>query len=115
MKAGEPVQLAHCYECVPAPAAKIIHERVKIPVYGLGSGKDVDGQLMIVHDMIGMFERFTPKFVKRYVNLSPILLEAFSKYREEVKSGQFPQPEHFYSMAEGELEKLLSALKRRRA
>jgi 3-methyl-2-oxobutanoate hydroxymethyltransferase len=102
-------------ECVPAPVAKIIHERVKIPVYGLGSGKDVDGQLMIVHDMIGMFERFTPKFVKRYANLSPILLEAFSKYREEVKSGQFPQPEHFYSMAEGELEKLLSALKRRRA
>jgi 3-methyl-2-oxobutanoate hydroxymethyltransferase len=102
-------------ECVPAPVAKIIHERVKIPVYGLGSGKDVDGQLMIVHDMIGMFERFTPKFVKRYANLSPILLEAFSKYREEVKTGQFPQPEHFYSMAEGELEKLLSALKRRRA
>lgn len=98
-------------ECVPAPVAKIIHERVKIPVYGLGSGTDVDGQLMIVHDMIGMFERFTPKFVKQYVNLSPILLEAFSKYREDVKSKKFPQPEHFYSMAEGELEKLLKVLK----
>lgn len=99
-------------ECIPAPVAKIIHERVTIPVYGLGSGKDVDGQLMIVHDMIGMFERFTPKFVKRYANLSPILLEAFAKYREEVKSEKFPQPEHFYSMAEGELEKLTKILKR---
>lgn len=99
-------------ECIPAPVAKIIHERVKIPVYGLGSGQDVDGQLMIVHDMIGMFERFTPKFVKRYANVSPILLEAFAKYREEVKSEKFPQPEHFYSMAEGELEKLTKILKR---
>lgn len=98
-------------ECVPAPVATIIHERVQIPVYGLGSGKDVDGQLMIVHDMIGMFERFTPKFVKQYVNLSPILLEAFAKYREDVKSEKFPQPEHFYSMAEGELGKLMKALK----
>lgn len=93
-------------ECVPAPVAKIIHERVKVPIYGLGCGCDVDGQLMIVHDMIGMFERFTPKFVKRYANLNPILLEAFSRYRAEVKSEKFPQPEHFYAMAPGELEKL---------
>jgi 3-methyl-2-oxobutanoate hydroxymethyltransferase len=100
-------------ECIPAPVARIIHQRVKIPVYGLGSGKDVDGQLMIVHDMIGMFERFTPKFVKRYANLNPILLEAFTQYREEVKSEKFPQPEHFYSMAEGELEKLIKALKKK--
>ncbi len=100
-------------ECIPAPVAKIIHERVKIPVYGLGSGQDVDGQLMIVHDMIGMFERFTPKFVKRYANLSPILVEAFSRYREEVKSAKFPQPEHCYAMTAGELEKLIKALKKK--
>jgi 3-methyl-2-oxobutanoate hydroxymethyltransferase len=98
-------------ECIPAPVAKTIHERVKIPVYGLGSGKDVDGQLMIVHDMIGMFERFTPKFVKRYANLSPILLEAFSQYHKEVKREKFPQPEHFYHMAEGELERLKRLIK----
>lgn len=93
-------------ECIPAPVAKIIHERLSIPAYGLGSGRNVDGQLMIVHDMIGMFERFTPKFVKRYANLSPILLEAFVQYRAEVKAEEFPQPEHFYNMAEGELTKL---------
>ncbi len=89
-------------ECVPAQVAAIIHERAAVPIYGLGCGTDVDGQLMIVHDMIGLFERFVPKFVKRYANLSPILLEAFSTYRDEVKSGAFPQPEHFYSMVEGE-------------
>ena len=93
-------------ECMPAPVAKIIHERLQIPVLGLGSGCDVDGQLMIVHDMLGLFERFVPKFVKRYANLSPILLEAFAGYHQEVKTGKFPQPEHFYTMAEGELEKL---------
>jgi 3-methyl-2-oxobutanoate hydroxymethyltransferase len=101
-------------ECVPAPVAKIIHERVKIPVYGIGSGPHVDGQLMIVHDALGLFERFTPKFVKRYANLSPILLEAFTQYRTEVKKKAFPQPEHFYAMAEGELEKLQALYGRRR-
>lgn len=97
-------------ECIPAQVAQIIHERVKIPIYGLGSGRDVDGQLMIVHDMLGLFERFVPKFVKRYANLSPILLEAFTRYKEEVKSKKFPQLEHCYTMAEGEWEKLKEAL-----
>jgi len=101
-------------ECMPAPVAKIIHERVKILVYGLGSGRDVDGQLMIVHDMLGLFERFVPKFVKRYANLSPILLEAFTHYREEVKAQKFPQPEHFYTMAAGELEKLYELFKQKK-
>lgn len=96
-------------ECIPAEVAAIITERAQIPIYGLGCGTDVDGQLMIVHDMVGLFERFVPKFVKQYANLSPILLEAFSAYREEVKSKAFPQPEHFYSMVEGETEKLREA------
>ena len=99
-------------ECTPAPVAKIIHERVKIPVFGIGSGPHVDGQLMIVHDALGLFERFTPKFVKRYANLSPILLEAFTHYHTDVKAKKFPQPEHFYTMAEGELEKLNSLFNR---
>lgn len=93
-------------ECIPAEVAGVIHGRAGIPIYGLGCGSDCDGQLMIVHDMLGLFERFVPKFVKRYANLSPILLEAFARYREEVKTGAFPQPEHLYSMQEGEVEKL---------
>ena len=93
-------------ECIPAEVAGIIHERARIPIYGLGCGPDVDGQLMIVHDMIGLFERFVPKFVKQYANLSPILLDAFSAYHDDVKAKAFPQPEHLYSMVEGETEKL---------
>jgi 3-methyl-2-oxobutanoate hydroxymethyltransferase len=96
-------------ECVPAEVTAMIRERAGVPVYGLGCGLDVDGQLMIVHDMIGLFERFVPKFVKQYADLTPILLEAFSAYHGDVKSRTFPQPEHVYSMVEGETAKLHEA------
>jgi len=94
-------------ECIPAKVAKIITERANVPILGLGSGSDCDGQLLIVHDMLGLFEKFVPKFVKQYVNLSPIILDAFTRYRQEVKSGEFPQPEHYYAIEEEELEKIL--------
>jgi len=93
-------------ECIPADVAAIIHEEVDVLVLGLGSGDRVDGQLMIVHDMLGLFESFTPKFVKRYADLSPIILDAFRRYRKEVKDREFPQPEHFYKIPEEELKKL---------
>jgi len=96
-------------ECMPDEVAAIITERATIPAYGIGSGRHVDGQLMIVHDMLGLFERFVPKFVKRYANVSPILLEAFSQYRSDVKDRAFPQPEHIYSMVAGEADKLQQA------
>jgi len=96
-------------ECIPDEVAAIIAERATIPAYGIGSGRHVDGQLMIVHDMLGLFERFVPKFVKRYANVSPILLEAFSQYRSDVKDRAFPQPEHIYSMVAGEADKLQQA------
>lgn len=96
-------------ECIPDEVAAIITERATIPAYGIGSGRHVDGQLMIVHDMLGLFERFVPKFVKRYANVSPILLEAFSQYRSDVKDRAFPQPEHIYSMVAGEADKLQQA------
>jgi 3-methyl-2-oxobutanoate hydroxymethyltransferase len=96
-------------ECMPDEVAGIITERATIPAYGIGSGSHVDGQLMIVHDMLGLFERFTPKFVKQYATISPILLEAFSQYRADVKDRAFPQPEHIYSMVEGEADKLLES------
>ena len=97
-------------ECVPAEVARMIRERASVPIYSIGSGPHCDGQLMIVHDMIGLFERFVPKFVKRYANVSPILLEAFASYHREVKAGDFPQDEHLYSMVEGELERLEQAV-----
>ncbi len=97
-------------ECIPADVAAIIHDEVDVLVFGLGSGDRVDGQLMIVHDMLGLFERFTPKFVKRYADLSPIILDAFRNYHRDVKDRRFPQPEHFYKIPEGELKKLREML-----
>jgi 3-methyl-2-oxobutanoate hydroxymethyltransferase len=93
-------------ECIPAEVAGLVTERSSVPMLSLGSGDRCDGQLMIVHDMLGLFERFTPKFVKQYANLGAAELEAFTAYRNDVKAKTFPQPEHFYKMAAGEAEKL---------
>jgi 3-methyl-2-oxobutanoate hydroxymethyltransferase len=101
-------------ECVPAEVAGLIAERAAIPVFGIGSGSACDGQLLISHDVLGLFERFTPKFVKRYVDLSEIMLAAFSSYCADVKHGEFPRPEHFYSMRDGESERLGEALRANR-
>jgi 3-methyl-2-oxobutanoate hydroxymethyltransferase len=97
-------------ECVPAEVAGIIADRASIPVYGIGSGNAVDGQLLIVHDVLGLFERFTPKFVKRYADLSASMLEAFASYCLEVKTGAFPTAEHCYAMRAGEAERLSGAM-----
>lgn len=99
-------------ECVPAEVTELIRERLRIPVYGLGSGAACDGQLMIVHDLLGLFDRFTPKFVKRYANLAETLAQAFSEYRADVKSGAYPQPEHGYAMREGESARLRELVQR---
>ena len=91
-------------ECVPPEVAASIAKRAAVPVYGIGSGPSVDGQLLIVHDVLGLFERFTPRFVKRYVDLSETLLKVFSDYCVDVRSRRFPQQEHCYSMLPGELD-----------
>jgi 3-methyl-2-oxobutanoate hydroxymethyltransferase len=93
-------------EAIPAPIAKRVTERLKIPTIGIGAGIDCDGQVLVVHDMIGLFDRFTPKFVKRYVNLSELMLKAFSSYKEEVLKGEFPTDQHSYHIDEKELSKM---------
>lgn len=81
-------------ECVPAPLAKEITQFVSIPTIGIGAGADCDGQVLVINDMLGMFERFTPKFVKRYCNLHAQMKESVRQYIDEVKSGAFPDEEH---------------------
>jgi 3-methyl-2-oxobutanoate hydroxymethyltransferase len=93
-------------ECVPASAAKIIYENLNILTLGIGAGPHCDGQLLIMHDVVGLFEAFTPKFVKRYAELGKIAEDAFRLYNQEVKDGTFPAPEHFYHMEKGELSKI---------
>ncbi|MCJ7596894.1 MAG: 3-methyl-2-oxobutanoate hydroxymethyltransferase, partial [Desulfobacterales bacterium] len=73
---------------------------------GIGAGKDCDGQVLVYHDLVGLFERFTPKFVKQYVNLSPMIREALVRFKSDVEKGSFPGPEHTFSMSEEEAAKI---------
>jgi len=98
-------------EAVPPEVCKIIRDELAIPVYSIGAGVDADGQLMIVSDLLGVFQAFTPKFVKKYANLGDEMQKAFSSYIDDVRSMEFPSPEHTYSMVEGELDKLRTAMK----
>jgi 3-methyl-2-oxobutanoate hydroxymethyltransferase len=93
-------------EAIPDLLASRITRELKIPTIGIGAGKDCDGQVLVYHDLVGLFERFTPKFVKRYVNLSPLIKEALTRYKEEVEKGTFPGPEHTFTMKAEEAEKI---------
>lgn len=97
-------------EAVPPEVCKIIRDELTIPVYSIGAGIDADGQLMIVSDILGIFQAFTPKFVKKYANLGDETLKALETYAEEVKAGRFPEEKHTYNMVEGEFTKLMAAL-----
>lgn len=93
-------------ECVPDKIAGMITQRLKIPTIGIGAGVYCDGQVLVVHDMLGLFERYTPKFVKKYINLSPLIAKAIEEYKNEVIQGRFPGQEHSFTIKEEELKKL---------
>ena len=93
-------------EAVPAPLGKLVAETVKVPVIGIGAGPDVDGQVLVTHDMIGLFDKFVPKFVKQYTNIRKIILDALSEYKQEVLDVEFPAPEHSFKMPEEALNQL---------
>lgn len=97
-------------EAVPSPVAKLITERVSIPTIGIGSGPHCDGQTLLIYDIIGLFDRFVPKFVKQYANVWPIIVEALETYCQEVIAGTFPDPEHSYGMSDEALQALLREL-----
>lgn len=98
-------------EAVPPEVTKLIRDELKIPVYSIGAGVHADGQLTICSDLLGMFQAFTPKFIKRYENLAEKAIAAFSNYVGEVRNRQFPQDQHTYKMVQGEYEKLLQLMK----
>jgi len=85
-------------EAVPAPLGKLVAEAVNVPVIGIGAGPDVDGQVLVTHDMIGLFDKFVPKFVKQYTNIRKIILAALGEYKQEVIDVKFPAPEHSFKM-----------------
>jgi 3-methyl-2-oxobutanoate hydroxymethyltransferase len=93
-------------ELIPAPIAERITEAVPVPTIGIGAGPKCDGQVLVFHDMVGLFDRFVPRFVKQYVHLGQQIVEALQQYKREVEEGVFPGPEHSFGMAEEELKKL---------
>jgi len=94
-------------EAVPKEVSKIVRKELKIPVYGIGAGSCVDGQLVIIHDILGLFWDFKPKFIKQFINGEQMFHNAINEYANEVHSGKFPTDEHSYNMKKEELEKLL--------
>ncbi|MEM3064880.1 MAG: 3-methyl-2-oxobutanoate hydroxymethyltransferase [Candidatus Nitrosotenuis sp.] len=97
-------------EMVTAEVSKIISESVSVPTIGIGSGKHCDGQVLVVHDVLGMYDKLKPKFVKRYLSLSDDITKALTNYRLDVEAGRFPTKENWFSMDRVELEKLLSEI-----
>ena len=91
-------------ECVPEKVSKLITENLKVPTIGIGAGKYCDGQVLVFHDLAGIFTRFTPRFVKRYANTHAIMRKAVARYAQEVKSGRFPAKKHTFSIDEKELD-----------
>ena len=93
-------------ECVPTKVSQIIKQSVNVLVFGIGAGPGCDGQILIIHDILGLYQCFTPKFVRQYANLSPVILDALKKYRDEVRTKKFPAKEHEFTIKEEELKKL---------
>jgi len=98
-------------EAVPAPLGQLLSESVSVPVIGIGAGPHVDGQVLVTHDMIGLFDKFVPKFVKQYTKIRETILEAMNAYKKDVLEGAFPGPEHSFKMPENALEELKKLIK----
>jgi 3-methyl-2-oxobutanoate hydroxymethyltransferase len=109
---AQTLQEAGCFsivlESVPTRLATLISRRLDIPTIGIGAGGGCDGQVLVTHDLLGLFDRFTPKFVKQYANLHSVIAQALAAYRDEVEAGQFPAPEHTVSMPDETWEALLA-------
>ena len=97
-------------ECIPDRVSKLITESLKIPTIGVGAGIYCDGQALISQDLLNLFGKFIPKFVKQYVDLSQIIEEAFRQYKEDVEKGKFPALSHSFRIEDGEFNKLVDIL-----
>jgi 3-methyl-2-oxobutanoate hydroxymethyltransferase len=100
-------------EAIPDRVAQLITERLRIPTIGIGAGRHCDGQNLVLHDMVGLFDRFTPKFVKKYADCWTLISKALADFQEDVRSGGFPQAEHSFTMKEEEYQALLQQVRKR--
>jgi len=97
-------------EAVPSPVATRITRTLTLPTIGIGAGAGCDGQVLVYHDLLGLYEARAPRFVKRYAALADEIRAALEKYAEDVRAGRFPEEQHGYSMPDGELEAFNSGL-----
>jgi len=108
------LQDAGCFsivlEAIPAQLAELVSQRLDIPTIGIGAGAGCDGQVLVINDLLGMFERFKPKFVKRYAAINAEMIKAISAFKADVESRQFPAEEHSIIMSEDEWQILLQSL-----
>jgi 3-methyl-2-oxobutanoate hydroxymethyltransferase len=110
------LEAAGCFsvvlEAIPSPIAQLITESISIPTIGIGAGLECDGQVLVIHDVVGLFDRFTPKFVKQYAKISHIIAKAIEEYRIEVTEKKFPEEKHIFSMSSDELQKMKAYLEK---
>ena len=108
---AELLEEAGCFslvlESVPAQLARLISGRISIPTIGIGAGAGCDGQVLVTHDLLGLFDRFTPKFVKQYAHLHDEMARAFTEYRSEVEARTFPAPEHTVDLPDEEWQEFI--------
>ena len=108
------LQEAGCFsivlEAIPSRLAQLVSERLVIPTIGIGAGPGCDGQVLVTHDLLGTFDRFTPRFVKKYANVHAQMKDAFTSYRQDVESGTFPSEDHSIDMEDAEWDALLEEL-----
>jgi 3-methyl-2-oxobutanoate hydroxymethyltransferase len=111
------LQEAGCFaivlECVPSPLAKLITEHLTIPTIGIGAGEGTDGQVLVIHDMLGITDRYQPKFAKKYAELFTDMKTAVNAYASEVRDGVFPTAQHGFKMNDEVLERLQKEINQR--
>jgi 3-methyl-2-oxobutanoate hydroxymethyltransferase len=108
------LQEAGCYaivlEAVPAAVAGALSQRLGVPIIGIGAGASCDGQVLVFHDLVGLFDRFTPKFVRQYADVGKAISSAVQDYAQDVEAGTFPAPEHTFSISDDEWRDFLALL-----
>jgi 3-methyl-2-oxobutanoate hydroxymethyltransferase len=114
IKNAQALQEAGCFsivlECIPQEIAGIITRQLKIPTIGIGAGPHCDGQVLVVHDLLGLFNRYQPKFSKKYADLGVQIIEAVKQYKKEVITGQFPDDAHSFHLSEEEIKRVKNLL-----
>jgi 3-methyl-2-oxobutanoate hydroxymethyltransferase len=98
------------FEAVPSPFTEEVHKHLEIPIIGIGAGPAADGQVLVFHDLLGIFDGHAARFVKRYANIRQEMIDGVAAYADEVRRRRYPEPEHGYTMAPDEVARLKELL-----